>query len=189
MSIESVILSNHLVLCFPLLLLPSIFPSIKVFSNESALASGGQKLQLPHHFPMNIQSWFSLLISILSIPSKLIAPNISFQVYFLVTVFVKINISWILFFLKALHRTREELTKRGRLDVWERRIKDQIHYRKWGTRGFKWRHYFGLMYYLTSKFIFNKYLLITYYLLGPFQTQNKTVTITEWIPILMKLRV
>ena len=37
MSIESVILSNHLILCRPLLLLPSIFPSIRVFSNESAL--------------------------------------------------------------------------------------------------------------------------------------------------------
>ena len=36
-SIESVMLSNHLILCCPLLLLPSIFPSIKVFSNESAL--------------------------------------------------------------------------------------------------------------------------------------------------------
>ena len=36
MSIESVILSNHLILCCPLLLLPSIFPSVRVFSNESA---------------------------------------------------------------------------------------------------------------------------------------------------------
>ena len=36
-SIESVMLSNHLILCYPLLLLPSIFPSIRVFSNESAL--------------------------------------------------------------------------------------------------------------------------------------------------------
>ena len=36
-SIESVISSNHLVLCQPLLLMPSIFPSIRVFSNESAL--------------------------------------------------------------------------------------------------------------------------------------------------------
>ena len=36
MSIESVMLSNHLILCRPLLLLPSIFPSIRVFSNESA---------------------------------------------------------------------------------------------------------------------------------------------------------
>ena len=37
MSVESVMLSNHLVLCCPLLLQPSIFPSIRVFSNESAL--------------------------------------------------------------------------------------------------------------------------------------------------------
>ena len=37
MSIESVMPSNHLVLCRPLLLLPSIFPSIRVFSSESAL--------------------------------------------------------------------------------------------------------------------------------------------------------
>ena len=37
MSIESVMPSNHLILCRPLLLLPSMFPSIKVFSNESAL--------------------------------------------------------------------------------------------------------------------------------------------------------
>ena len=36
-SIESVMLSNHLILCCPLLLLPSIFPSIRVFSSESAL--------------------------------------------------------------------------------------------------------------------------------------------------------
>ena len=37
MSIESVMPSNHLILCCPLLLLPSIFPSIRVFCNESAL--------------------------------------------------------------------------------------------------------------------------------------------------------
>ena len=36
-SVESVIPSNHVILCCPLLLLPSIFPSIRVFSNESAL--------------------------------------------------------------------------------------------------------------------------------------------------------
>ena len=39
MSIESVIPSNHLILCRPLLLLPSIFPSIRVFSKESALCT------------------------------------------------------------------------------------------------------------------------------------------------------
>ena len=37
MSIESVMPSNHLILCHPLLLLPSIIPSIRIFSNESAL--------------------------------------------------------------------------------------------------------------------------------------------------------
>ena len=37
MSIKSVMPSNHLILCRPLLVLPSIFPSIRVFSNESAL--------------------------------------------------------------------------------------------------------------------------------------------------------
>ena len=37
MSIESVMPSNHLILCYPLLLLPSIFPSIRVFSCESVL--------------------------------------------------------------------------------------------------------------------------------------------------------
>ena len=37
MSVESVMPSNHLILCHPLLLLPSVFPSIRVFSKESAL--------------------------------------------------------------------------------------------------------------------------------------------------------
>ena len=43
MSIESVMPSNHLILCRPLLLLPSIFPSIRVFSNESVLRIRGPK--------------------------------------------------------------------------------------------------------------------------------------------------
>ena len=43
MSIESVMPSNHLILCCPLLLLPSIFPSIRVFSNESVLRIGWPK--------------------------------------------------------------------------------------------------------------------------------------------------
>ena len=37
MSIESVMLSNHFILCWPLYLLPSVFPSIRIFSNKSAL--------------------------------------------------------------------------------------------------------------------------------------------------------
>ena len=45
MSIESVMPSNHLILCHPLLLPPSIFPSIRVFSNESVLC-----IRLPKYF-------------------------------------------------------------------------------------------------------------------------------------------
>ena len=43
MSIESVMSSNHLILCRPLLLLPSVFPSIRVFSSQF-FASGGQTI-------------------------------------------------------------------------------------------------------------------------------------------------
>ena len=38
-SIESVMLSNHVIICYPLLLLPSIFPSTRIFSNESAICT------------------------------------------------------------------------------------------------------------------------------------------------------
>ena len=58
MSIESVIPSNHLIPCHPVLLLPSLFPSIKVFSNESVFASGGQSIGVSTSalfLPMNIQ--------------------------------------------------------------------------------------------------------------------------------------
>ena len=48
MSIESVMLSNHLILCFFVLLLPSIFPSIRVFSNESAL-----RIRWPKYWSFN----------------------------------------------------------------------------------------------------------------------------------------
>ena len=55
MSIESVMLSNHLILSHSLLFLPSIFPSIRVF------ASGGQSIGASAStLPMNIQGWFPL---------------------------------------------------------------------------------------------------------------------------------
>ena len=60
MSIESVMPSNHLILCHPLLLPTSIFPNIRVFSNESVLASGGQNIGVSVSasvLSMNIQGW------------------------------------------------------------------------------------------------------------------------------------
>ena len=63
MSIESVMPSNHLILCFSLLLLPSIFPSITVFSSESALHirwSDYWNFSFSIVLPMNIQGWLPL---------------------------------------------------------------------------------------------------------------------------------
>ena len=65
MSTETVMPSNHLILSRPLLLPPLVFPSIRVFSNESVLCifTGGQSIgtsastSVP---PMNIQDWFLL---------------------------------------------------------------------------------------------------------------------------------
>ena len=73
MSIELVMPSNHLILCHPLLLLPSIFPSIWVFSNELVLfTSGGQSIGASAFIlPMNIQGWFPLgLTGLISLQSK-----------------------------------------------------------------------------------------------------------------------
>ena len=65
MSIKSVMPSNHLILCCPLLLLPSIFPSIRVFSNESVL-----RIRWPKHWS------FSFSIS----PSNEYSGLISFRI-------------------------------------------------------------------------------------------------------------
>ena len=62
MSIESVMPSNHLILCHPLLLLPSIFPIIRVFSNESALHIRRPKY-LSFSFSIGPSSEYSGLIS------------------------------------------------------------------------------------------------------------------------------
>ena len=78
MSIESVMPSNHLILCRPLLLLPSVFPSIRVFSNESALC-----IRWPKYWP-SIQhqsfQWISLQ------PNKLCLKNL-IKVNFIAWVF------------------------------------------------------------------------------------------------------
>ena len=63
MSIELVMPSNQLILCHPLLLLPSIFPSISVFSNESVPRIRWPKcwsFSFSSVLPMNIQGWFLL---------------------------------------------------------------------------------------------------------------------------------
>ena len=62
MSIGLVMPSNHLILCCPLLLLPSIFPSIKVFSNESALCIRWPKYW-SFSFTINPSNEYSGLIS------------------------------------------------------------------------------------------------------------------------------
>ena len=63
MSLELVMPLNHLILCHPLLLLPSIFPSIGSFQMSQFFASGGQNIGVSASvsvFPMNIQDWFPL---------------------------------------------------------------------------------------------------------------------------------
>ena len=57
MTIESVMVSNHLILCCPLLLLPSVFPSVRVFSNELTLHLSFSFWSV---LPMSIQGWFTL---------------------------------------------------------------------------------------------------------------------------------
>ena len=63
MSIESVMPASHLILCHPLLLLPPIPPSIRVFSNEPALHIGSQSTGVSAStsiLPMNTQDWSPL---------------------------------------------------------------------------------------------------------------------------------
>ena len=66
MSIESVIPSNHLIFCHPLLLLPSIFPIIRVFSNESAVG-----IRWPKYWSFTFsinpsKAWFPLILLVWS---------------------------------------------------------------------------------------------------------------------------
>ena len=62
-SIESMMPSNHFIFCHPLLLLPTIFPKIRVFSNELALCNSLQSIGASASasvLPLNIQGWFPL---------------------------------------------------------------------------------------------------------------------------------
>ena len=63
MSIESVIPSNRLIICHPLLLLPSIFPTIRIFQMSQFFASGDQSVGVSAStsvLPMNTQDWSPL---------------------------------------------------------------------------------------------------------------------------------
>ena len=74
MSSQSMMPYNHLILCYPLLLLTSFFLSIRVFSRESALPMWWPiywNFRFSINFPMNIQGWFPLgLTSWISLQSK-----------------------------------------------------------------------------------------------------------------------
>ena len=74
MSIKLEMPSKHLILCCPLLLLPSIFPSIRVFSSESVLCISWPKYWISASasvLSMNIQDWFPLgLTGLISLQSK-----------------------------------------------------------------------------------------------------------------------
>ena len=86
MSIESVVPSNHLILCRTLLFLPLIFPKIRVFSNEWVLRIRWPSIAVSASasvFPMNIQDWFNLgLTCLISLQSKRLSrvfSNTNFQ--------------------------------------------------------------------------------------------------------------
>ena len=74
MSIESVMPSNHLILCFLLVLLPSSFPALGSFPRSQLFTSGGQSTGtsvLTSVLPVNTQGWFPLrLTDLISLQSK-----------------------------------------------------------------------------------------------------------------------
>jgi len=86
MSIESMMPSNQLILCRPLLFLPSIFPSLRVFFDKSALRIRWPKDRaLTSVLPMNIQDWIPLglagLISLLSQGLSILCHSAFFMVH------------------------------------------------------------------------------------------------------------
>jgi len=78
MSIESVMPSNHLILCSSLLLFPSISPASEYFPTSWLIALGGQSIRASDStvLPMNIQGWFPLRLTGLS-NKKLLSKGLS----------------------------------------------------------------------------------------------------------------
>ena len=99
MSIDSVMPSNHLILCHPLLLLPSIFPSIRVFSNESVLC-----IRWPEYwsfsFSISPSNEYSGLISFRM--DWLDLPAVQGALKILLQTTVQSISSWVLFFTVQL---------------------------------------------------------------------------------------
>ena len=92
MSIESVMPSNHLILCCPLLLLPSIFPSIRVSDSESALQIRWPKYR-SFSFSISLSSEYSGLISFWIDRFELLAVQGTLKKSFPATQFKSINFS------------------------------------------------------------------------------------------------
>ena len=109
MSIESVMPSNHLILCHPLLFLPSIFPSIRVFSNESVL-----RIRWPKYWS------FSFNIS----PSNEHPGLISFRMNWLALLAVQGNLKSLLQYIVAY------LGKKPHMPMMMRSVRTQFHPKK-----------------------------------------------------------
>ena len=125
MSIESVMPPNHLILCCPLLLPPSIFPSIRVFSNESVLCIRCQSIgtlvsALASVLPMNIHDWFPLgwtgWISLLSKGLLRVFSNITVQNYMY---------SFFFFFLKGRKQKWKKISQNQDATSLSWRVTDQ----------------------------------------------------------------
>ena len=103
MSIESVMPSNHLIFCHPILL-PSIFPSIRVFSSESPLHIGCPSIGASASasvLPVNIQCWFPLgWIGLISLQSKGLS-----RVFSSTTVRIIWYLAFVMLHLSHLHMT------------------------------------------------------------------------------------
>ena len=99
MSIESVMPSNHLILCCPLLLLPSILPSIRVFSNESVLCIRWPKYW-NFSFSISPSNEYSGLISFRIDWFDLLVNSIHTRIYVCVCVYKASSLihSWALLF-------------------------------------------------------------------------------------------
>ena len=114
--LSTVMPSNHLILCHPLLLLPSIFPSIRVFSDESAL-----HIRWPNYWsfsasvlPMNVQDWFPLgLTGLITLKFKGL-----FQESFPTPQFKSISSSDLAFFMIQLSHPYMTTGKTLALTIW-----------------------------------------------------------------------